>query len=452
MQPTREYNFDGLIGPTHNFAGLSYGNIASTKHRQKSSSPRQAALQGLAKMKTLADLGIGQAILPPLRRPRFEFLREIGYHGTNEQLIEQFQTIDPILLATCFSASNMWTANAATVSPSNDCSDGRLHVTTANLSSTLHRSIEHPSTSRLLQFIFSDSQHFAVHPALPSQAGLRDEGAANHTRLCPLGFQNPTGGLEIFVYGANPLDQNSVAPETFPARQTKLASQSIARLHHLNSYDTFFLQQHPAAIDAGVFHNDVISVGNQNVLLCQEFSFVDQTDQLQRIRDRFETKFQQPLHIIEFSAGELPLSSVVSSYFFNSQLVTRPDGGMTIVSPLECQETLAAQQCIDRLIQEDNPVDQVQFLDLRQSMNNGGGPACLRLRVALNEAEVAAVHPGIIFTDDLHDQLVDWVQRHYRNHLSSTDLCDPKLAGEVERALVELAKIIDSPEEVLLDM
>ena len=171
MQPTREYNFDGLIGPTHNFAGLSYGNIASTKHRQKSSSPRQAALQGLAKMKTLADLGIGQAILPPLRRPRFEFLREIGYHGTNEQLIEQFQTIDPILLATCFSASNMWTANAATVSPSNDCSDGRLHVTTANLSSTLHRSIEHPSTSRLLQFIFSDSQHFAVHPALPSQAG-----------------------------------------------------------------------------------------------------------------------------------------------------------------------------------------------------------------------------------------------------------------------------------------
>ena len=452
MQPTREFNFDGLIGPTHNFAGLSYGNIASTKHRKQSSSPQQAALQGLAKMKTLADQGIGQAILPPLRRPRLEFLRELGYQGANEKLLAQLESIDPILLATCFSASSMWTANAATVSPSNDCSDGRLHLTTANLSSTLHRSIEHPSTSRLLQFIFNDSQHFAVHPAMPSQAGLRDEGAANHTRLCPLGFQNSTGGLEIFVYGANPLDQNSTAPKTFPARQTKLASESIARLHQLNADDTFFLQQHPTAIAAGVFHNDVISVGNQNVLLCQELSFVDQTNQLQKIRDRFHTKFQQPLHVIEFSAAELPLSSVVSSYFFNSQLVTRPDGKMTIVSPVECQETKSAQQCIDRLIQEDNPVDQVQFMDLRQSMNNGGGPACLRLRVALTEAEIGAVHPGIIFTDKLYDQLVDWVKRHYRYRLSSTDLCDPKLAEEVERALVELAKIIDSPEEVLLDV
>ena len=88
MHAIREFNFDGLIGPTHNYAGLSYGNIASAKHRQKSSSPRQAALQGLAKMKALADQGIGQAILPPLRRPRFEFLRELGYHGSNEQLIK----------------------------------------------------------------------------------------------------------------------------------------------------------------------------------------------------------------------------------------------------------------------------------------------------------------------------------------------------------------------------
>ena len=289
MQPIREFNFDGLIGPTHNYAGLSYGNMASAKHKRKASSPQQAALQGLAKMKAMADLGIGQAILPPLRRPRFEFLRELGFVGTNEQLLEQSHAVDPALLATCYSASNMWTANAATVSPSNDCEDGRLHLTTANLSSTLHRSIEHPSTSRLLNFIFSAEQHFAVHPALPSQAGLRDEGAANHTRLCPPNFQNSTAGLELFVYGADPLNQESAAPEKFPARQTKLASESIARLHQLDPANTFFLQQSPQAIDAGVFHNDVISVGNQNVLLCHEFSFVDQDDQLQRVRDRFQS-------------------------------------------------------------------------------------------------------------------------------------------------------------------
>lgn len=452
MQPTREFNFDGLIGPTHNYAGLSYGNMASAKHKLKASSPRKAALQGLAKMKTLADLGIGQAILPPLRRPRFEFLRELGFRGPNEQLLAQCHATDPALLATCYSASNMWTANAATVSPSNDCADGRLHLTTANLSSTLHRSIEHPSTNRLLQFIFSDQQHFAVHPALPSQPGLRDEGAANHTRLCPPNFQNSTAGLEIFVYGANPLDQQSTAPQTFPARQTKLASQSVARLHQLDSDDTFFLQQNPDAIDGGVFHNDVISVGNQNVLLCHEYSFVDQANQLQRIRDRFQSKFQQPLHVIEFSSGELPIFQAVSSYLFNSQLVTRPDGGMTMVAPLESKNTRSAQYCIDRLIAEANPVDQVQFVDLQQSMNNGGGPACLRLRVAMNESEIAAMHQGVLFTDSLHSLLVDWVERHYRKKLSEADLLDPSLATEVDRALVELAKILDLPEEVLLDV
>ena len=452
MPAIREFNFDGLIGPTHNFAGLSYGNKASAKHKLKASSPRQAALQGLAKMKTMADLGIGQAILPPLRRPRFEFLRELGFCGSNEQLLEQSHAVDPALLATCYSASNMWTANAATVSPSNDCSDGRLHLSPANLSSTLHRSIEHPSTSRLLNSIFSDQQHFAVHPALPSQAGLRDEGAANHTRLCSPNAENPTAGLEIFVYGVNPLNQNSTAPKTFPARQTKLASESIARLHQLDPADTFFLQQNPDAIDAGVFHNDVISVGNQNVLLCHEFAFVDQANQLQRIRGRFKRNFEHPLHVVEFSGAELPLFCAVESYFFNSQLVTRPDGGMTMVAPLESKNNRSAQQCIDRLIAEENPVDQIQFVDLRQSMNNGGGPACLRLRVAMNDAEAAAMHQGVLFSDRLHGQLVDWVERHYRKQLSDADLLDPSLFEEVERALVELAKILNLPEEVLLDV
>ena len=346
----------------------------------------------------------------------------------------------------------MWTANAATVSPSNDCTDGRLHLTPANLSSTLHRSIEHPSTSRLLNYIFSDPQHFAVHPALPSQPGLRDEGAANHTRLCPLDARNPTAGLEIFVYGVNPLDQQSIVPQTYPARQTKLASQSIARLHQLDPDNTFFLQQSPDAIDAGVFHNDVISVGNQNVLLCHEFAFVDQANQLQRICERFQSNFQRRLHVVEFSGAELPLSCAVESYFFNSQLVTRPDGGMTMVAPLESKNIRSAQQSIDRLISEDNPVDQVQFVDLRQSMNNGGGPACLRLRVAMSEAEIAAMHQGVLFTNRLHLQLVDWVKRHYRKRLSDADLLDTSLPGEVERALTELAKILDLPEEVLLDV
>lgn len=447
----REFNFDGLIGPTHNYAGLSFGNTASAKHQNQTAFPRAAALQGLAKMKALADLGIGQAVIPPLRRPRFEFLRMLGFRGTNQQLIEKAYLANPALLATCYSASSMWTANAATVSPSIDCADDRLHITTANLSSTLHRSIEHPSTHRMLSYIFADENHFAVHPALPSQPGLSDEGAANHTRLSGLGFESDQPGLELFTFGVDNLNKNA-SPENFPARQTRLASESVARHHKLDPDAVFFLQQTPAAIDAGVFHNDVISVGHQNVLLCHEFSFCDQKEQLKKIADKYRSQFQQPLHVVEFCGAELPLANAVSSYFFNSQLVTRPDGGMTMLSPLECKKIRSAQQSIDRLIAEDNPVDQVQFMDLRQSMNNGGGPACLRLRVALNEAEVAAVHQGIVFTDHLHEQLVVWVNQHYRDRLSTDDLRDMGLAEEVDQALIELAKILNLPAEVLLDV
>lgn len=452
MQPSREFNFDGLIGPTHNYAGLSYGNVASAKHQNQTSSPRQAALQGLGKMKTLADLGIGQAILPPLYRPRFEFLRQLGFSGSTKQLIDAAWKTNPALLATCYSASNMWTANAATISPSNDSFDGRLHLTVANLSSTLHRSIEHSSTQRNLNAIFSNTQHFAVHPALPSQAGLSDEGAANHTRLGPTGFHEDQAGLQIFVYGVDRLCRSAISPTKFPARQTRLASESVARLHGLKANRTFFWQQNPVAIDAGVFHNDVISIGHQNVLLCHQFSFVDQVKNLNRLKIEFEKQYDQPLFVVEFSSKEISLPDAVTSYLFNSQLVTRPDGGMTLVCPLECQQNTSAHHCTLRLLDDENPVDQVEFLDLRQSMNNGGGPACLRLRVAMTETEQARIHQGVLFTNELHTQLADWIQTHYRDELHPDDLRDSALLEEVSEAFVELSKILQLPTDALCDL
>lgn len=451
MQPTREFNFDGLIGPTHNYAGLSYGNIASTKHHNQTSSPKQAALQGLAKMKTLAELGIGQAILPPLLRPRFDFLRQLGFSGSPAQLLDAAWKQNPAFLATCYSASNMWTANAATVSPSDDSADGRLHLTVANLSSTLHRSIEHPSTWRNLKAIFPDPELFAVHPALPSQAGFSDEGAANHTRLGPIGFQDSHAGLQVFVYGVDQLDRSSTSPAKFPARQTRLASESVARRHQLSAERTFFWQQNPKSIDAGVFHNDVISVGHQNVLLCHEMSFVDQAAKLNELRVAFESEFDQPLHVVEFSANELSLPDAVASYLFNSQIVSRPDGGMTLVCPIECKENSSAHHCVLRLIDEANPIDQVEFLDLRQSMNNGGGPACLRLRVAMTDSELAKIHQGVLFTGQLCNQLNQWVQTHYRDELHPDDLRDPDLADEVKNAFADLSTILKLPAEVLFD-
>ena len=298
---TREFNFDGLIGPTHNYAGLSFGNVASTAHRDLPSSPRAAAIQGLKKMKVVSELGIGQCVLPPLRRPRLEFLRELGFSGTETQIVDKAYRSHPELLAVCFSASNMWTANAATVSPSMDCTDSRVHLTPANLSSTLHRSIEHPSTLVNLSAIFVDQEQFTIHEPLPSQPALADEGAANHTRLCAT---HADRGLEFFVYGADTMNHGAPAPKKFPARQTRLASQAIARRHGVSETRALFAQQNPAAIDAGVFHNDVISVGNQNVLLCHELAFVHQSQQIELIRKVFEEEFGSALFIIEFSETE----------------------------------------------------------------------------------------------------------------------------------------------------
>lgn len=445
---TREFNFDGLIGPTHNYAGLSFGNVASATHQNQPSNPRAAAIQGLEKMRYVADLGIGQCVLPPLRRPRFEFLRELGFTGSNKQLISKAYRCKPELLAICFSASSMWTANAATVSPSADCSDGRLHLTPANLSSTLHRSIEFPSTTRTLRAIFAAEEHFVIHDSLPAQPAFADEGAANHTRFCETHAGN---GLEFFVYGADTTNLGSVAPKKFPARQTLLASEAIARRHAVGPATPVFAQQNPDAIDAGVFHNDVISVGNQNVLLCHELAFVEQQIQLDLLQQAFEETFDSPMYAIEFSNNEIDLQDAVSSYLFNSQLLTRPDGKMSLICPVECQENEAARRCTQRILSETNPVDDIAFLDLRQSMNNGGGPACLRLRVVMSEAEQAAIHQGVVLTEELYAKLMVWINSNYREQLVPDDLRDPDLIDESLTAIEELARILDLPPKVLLD-
>lgn len=444
----REFNFDGIVGPTHNYAGLSHGNVASAKHKSQTANPRSAALEGLAKMKFVSSLGIGQAMLPPLFRPRIRLLYDLGFRGSPEQMVESAGKADPALLAACYSASSMWTANAATVSPSSDCADGKLHLTPANLSTLLHRSIEAESTLRTLRAIFSDGRHFEVHPALFPCQTLTDEGAANHTRLCAQ-YDGP--GIETFVFGRSALDAKLPKPQKYPARQTLESCQAIARMHQLNAENTFHIQQNPEAIDAGVFHNDVISVGNRNVLLCHEKAFVDQANELRRVSDRFESLCQEPLHVVEISEKDLSLPDTVSSYLFNSQLLSKPDGSMALICPSDCEENPASKACVDQILASDNPIDQVEFLNLRQSMNNGGGPACLRLRVVLTEEQAAAIHQGIIYTDSLHQSLGQWVETHYRDSLSPDDLRDPKLIDESYRAFEALTKILDLPLDVLAD-
>ena len=433
-----ETNFDGLIGPTHNYAGLSPGNVASVTNAGGTSKPKAAALQGLAKMKTLMDLGLSQGVMPPQHRPDLDALRRIGFSGSDEQLLKEAHAADPTLLAAIWSASSMWAANAATVSPSADTADNKVHLTPANLISNYHRSIEHPTTTRMLRKIFNDDAHFVVHDPLPDQMRYADEGAANHIRFAT---KHGQPGIEMFVYGFDREDTAGGARK-YPSRQTRAASHAIARLHKLDPINTVYTRQHPDAIDAGVFHNDVIATGNEQVFFYHEQAFATSRSMITDIAG----PLGEPLTIIEAHNTDFSLDDAVTSYIFNSQIVTMPDGSMALFAPLESKENPRVAAFVDRMIADaSNPINAVHYLDVRESMRNGGGPACLRLRVVMTEQERAAVHQGVMLNDQLYKTLVGWVEKHYPDELSSDDLLDPKLAASFTDALDELTQILDLP-------
>lgn len=439
MTKAFEVNFDGIVGPTHNYAGLSYGNVASTKNKADASNPREAALQGLAKMKLLAELGLKQAILPPQERPDVAALRSLGFSGDDARILSQAAKEAPYLLAGVSSASSMWAANAATVSPSVDTSDGRVHFTPANLVSNFHRSLEHETTGRILKAIFKNDAVFAHHAALPPTEPFGDEGAANHTRLCAA-YGEP--GVEFFVYGKRAFDRAAPAPKKFPARQSLEASEAVARRHGLNPLRTVFARQNPAAIDAGAFHNDVVAVGNLNVLLYHEAAFAEEPIVIDRLEKSFSAACGSDPVLIRVTSGEVNLADAVTSYLFNTQLITLPDGNMTLVAPTECAETPSVKAFLDALLTRGTPIRGVRFADVRQSMRNGGGPACLRLRVVLTEGEIKESNPGVFLNDALYARLVAWVEKHYRDRLATADLADPDLLAESRTALDELTKIL----------
>ncbi|MDE1184574.1 N-succinylarginine dihydrolase [Paraburkholderia sp.] len=436
MQAT-EANFDGLVGPTHNYAGLSFGNVASQNNEKSVANPKAAAKQGLRKMMRLADLGFHQGVLPPQERPSIRLLRELGFSGDDASVISKVAKEAPELLAAASSASAMWTANAATVSPSADTQDGRVHFTPANLCSKLHRAIEHQSTRRTLSTIFADESRFAVHEALPGTPALGDEGAANHTRFAAEYGQR---GVEFFVYGRSEY-RRGPEPKRFPARQTFEASRAVAHRHGLDDSATVYAQQTPDVIDAGVFHNDVIAVGNRHTLFCHERAFVDQSAVYDALRGKLEA-LKSPFDVIEVPDAQVAVADAVSSYLFNSQLLTRPDGKQILVVPQECRENARVAAYLDDLAAHSGPIDDVLVFDLRESMKNGGGPACLRLRVVLNEAERAAVSPDVWINETLFGKLDAWIEKHYRDRLAPSDLTDPELLVESRTALDELTQIL----------
>ena len=431
---TREVNFDGLVGLTHHYAGLSFGNEASTKHQFRVSNPKLAAKQGLLKMKALADAGFAQGVIAPQERPNIPLLRQLGFSGTDAQIVERVAKQAPQLLSAVSSASSMWVANAATVCPSADSLDGKVHFTVANLNNKFHRACEAPTTENVLRAIFRNEQHFSVHSALPQVAMFGDEGAANHNRL---GGGNGEPSTQLFVYGREEAKAGLV-PARYPARQTLEASQAVARLNQVNPDLLVYAQQNPAVIDQGVFHNDVIAVSNRQVLFCHEQAFLHQQALYAQLRERVPG-----FTAIEVPASKVSVADAVGTYLFNSQLLSCDDGSMTLVLPEESRQHAGVWSYLNEVLAADNPISELKVFDLRESMANGGGPACLRLRVGLNEAELHAVNPAVMMNDTLFVTLNNWVDSWYRDQLTQADLADPQLLREGREALDELTRILD---------
>ena len=433
----REYNFDGLVGPTHNYAGLSHGNVASLRNAGQPANPRAAALQGLGKMRFVAGLGVGQAVLPPHERPSVGALRRLGFRGGDAEVLAaaaRDPELGDALLRLSSSAAAMWTANAATVVPGADAADARVHLMPANLSAMFHRSLEAETTTRVLRAIFADARRFEVHDPLPGTAHFGDEGAANHTRLVAPGQP----ALHLFAWGRGAFGAAAQEPARFPARQTREASHALARLGQVDPARALFPQQHPAGIDAGAFHTDVLAVGNGDALLLHERAFVEPEKLLAAVRERLGGA----LHAVLATEAELPVAAAVAAYPFNSQLLTLPDGTMTIVAPQEAREEAHARAYLERVAQSGGPVRSVHYLDLRQSMENGGGPACLRQRIALSDDERGAVQARVFWDEALGLELEDWVRRYYRDRLVAKDLADPQLHRDNLAALDALTGIL----------
>jgi succinylarginine dihydrolase len=435
-----EINFDGIVGPTHNYSGLSFGNIASMEHGKQTSSPKRAALQGLEKMKLLHDLGLKQAVLPPHERPHIPSLKALGFTGADRNIPGKAFKAAPEILFQLSSAAPMWVANAATITPSIDSVDNRVHFTPANLCTMFHRSIEWETTSRVLRAIFPDPIYFTHHAPLPPGDFFPDEGAANVNRFCK---EYGGVGIHLFVFGKNTMRENVELPSKFPARHSYETTQAIIRSHQLYPDRVIVAQQHPDSIDTGVFHNDVISVGNRNVFFYHSQAFVNKNEVIEGLRTKLEKFCDVSPLFIEVPADKIPLGMAVQTYLFNSQIITTPDGMMAMICPVECQKYSEVTNFLrDFERNPDNPIEDVHYVDLRESMQNGGGPACLRNRVVLNQNELLATNPAVLMTDKLYNRLVEWVNKHYRDSLKPEDLADPNMVDECQTALNELTQIL----------
>lgn len=430
MTYSGEINFDGLIGPTHNYAGLSQGNLASQKHLNQTSNPKAAALQGLNKMRLIMDQGIPQGFFLPHERPHLMTLRAIGFGGTDEEVINQVAKKNPALLKNVYSASSMWSANAATFSPSIDSNDQKIHITPANLNSMFHRSIEHEFTKTQLELMFGGVAK--VHEPIKNISGYGDEGAANHLRVSA---QHLMPGFQIFVYGSSAFEVH----QGIIARQAEEISQAVSIQHQLDPDRVLFLKQNEQAIHSGSFHNDIVSLANEEVFIFHQEAFADRVE-LERVLHQLKDHVKG-FHPIEILSKDISLDDLVSSYLLNSQLITVKNNEMMMLLPEEVQNHGNCMKWLEE-IKSSSPIKRLEFVDIHQSMMNGGGPACLRFKAVVNSDELDKINKKFLLSPEKLINLRALVSKHYRDRINPDDLLDIKLMEESYLFLDELTQLL----------
>jgi succinylarginine dihydrolase len=285
-----------------------------------------------------------------------------------------------------------------------------------------HRSHEWQDTYRQLRCAFGNGQHFRVHQPVPATFG--DEGAANHMRLAP---SHGERGVEIFVYGKR--------GGAFPARQHVEACRAVARFHRLDLERTLFAAQSEQAIAAGAFHNDVVAVANEHVLFAHEQAFEDRDELYAALR-----RLLPEVEIVEAPSAAVGLQDAIKSYLFNAQLVSLPGGGMGLILPEEARETPPVWRWLEEMIAGNGPIRELFVVDVRQSMANGGGPACLRLRVV---ADPETVDLRFMVDEAKLDRIADCVAQCWPEQIAPEDLLKPELWEQVENARETLLETLD---------
>ncbi len=430
-----ELQLDGIIGPTHHFGGLGVGNVASLQSRWRPSHPRSAALEGCSKMDRVAALGVPQFFLPPLARPDWSFLARVGFAGGRSEVLKRCGAEYPQLLSAAYSSSFMWTANAATTAPASDTTDGKARAVIANLCSSLHRGMEADGRHAQLAAILYGRAGIEVESGLPSVNPLRDEGAANHMRLCGPSRHSQKAGLHVFVHEPVVISEQTVAPK-YASRQGSLASRVVASRLRLPESHCVFLEQTQAAIDFGVFHNDVIATSHRNVLIYHRDAFVDSDRAVEEICSRFRHLIGEELIALEVSRRALPLEEAVRTYLFNSQIVTRSDEAMQMVCPEQCRDSDATQQLIHGWIGDPSiPIAGVDYVPLSESMANGGGPACLRLRWTDSDGRLASAMQRYRWSEENSERVRAWITKGYAECLTFDDFTRIEFAEHATNAI-----------------